>query len=150
MDASESNSLNTLLNRLFTDGYQRLCFSVRSMAPCQVLGLAHNVSILEEGVVEILITAIVHHSAPPPPPRRISRSRSASSESHFSAHSAPMYSTSTSRRDSSAGDHDGGSVTPEFSRAYQERLRALSHDSNDYHQSVAAGEAPTFDQGDND
>ncbi len=76
------SSLSYLLNRLFQEAYLRLCFSVKSMAPCQVLGLTHNVNILEEGQVEILISALVHKTAPmltllrPP-----GRSRSTSVES---------------------------------------------------------------------
>ncbi len=82
-DGSDTNSLNFLLNRLFQEGYQRLCFSVRGMVPCQVLGLTYNVSILEDGVVELLITALVHHAVPPMPRhmKEGGRSRSVSAES---------------------------------------------------------------------
>lgn len=64
------SSLSSLLNKLFQETYLRLCFSVQSMAPCQVLGLTHCVHILEEGLVEILITALVHRTSPPSPPKQ--------------------------------------------------------------------------------
>jgi hypothetical protein len=64
MGGAGESSLSHLLNRLFHEAYMRLCFTVRSMVPCQVLGLTHNVSILEEGQVEILVSALVHHAAP--------------------------------------------------------------------------------------
>lgn len=53
-------SLNQHLTKLFQDVYARLCFSLRNMQPCHVLGLNHTVSIVEEQALEILLSAMVH------------------------------------------------------------------------------------------
>jgi hypothetical protein len=107
------SSLSHLLNRLFHEAYMRMCFTVRSMVPCQVLGLTHHVSILDEGQVEILISALVHHTVPAllkhvhgPYVAHGSRSRSTSLESTASAsYGPPLTATlvnSETRRSSNA------------------------------------------------
>jgi len=72
--------LTAMLNRLFQKAYLRLCFSVQQMVPCQVLGISHHINILEEGVVEVFVSATVQSSRgkaasakqPPPEPREVS------------------------------------------------------------------------------
>ena len=54
------SALTNLLNKLFQEAYLRLCFSVKDMTPCQVLGIHQSINILEEGLVEVLLTAMVH------------------------------------------------------------------------------------------
>eukprot|EP01038_Epipyxis_sp_PR26KG_P009930 gene9930-13358_t len=57
---NSTNNLNKNLQSLFRDAYLRLCFSVKFLMPCQVLGLNHAVNILEDGFVEVLVNAMVH------------------------------------------------------------------------------------------
>ena len=37
----------------------RLCYTVKDMIPCQILGLSHHLNISDEGMIEILVTAMV-------------------------------------------------------------------------------------------
>lgn len=57
-----SSSLNSGLSKLFLEAYLRLCYSVRDMMPCQVLGVSHHVTVVDEGLVEVLVTAMVRSS----------------------------------------------------------------------------------------
>lgn len=54
-----SAALNSTLSKLFLEAYLRLCYTVRDLMPCQVLGVSHHVNIVEDGMVEILISAMV-------------------------------------------------------------------------------------------
>lgn len=58
-----TSCLNSSLSKLFFDAYLRLCYSVRDMMPCQVLGVSHHVTVVEEGLVEVLVTAMVRRSS---------------------------------------------------------------------------------------
>jgi hypothetical protein len=58
-----SSSLNSGLSKLFLEAYLRLCYSVRDMMPCQVLGVSHHVTVVDEGLVEVLVTAMVRSSS---------------------------------------------------------------------------------------
>lgn len=51
---------NALLSKVFHDVYSRLCFKVRQLIPCQVLGLSHTMNILEDDLVELVINAVVY------------------------------------------------------------------------------------------
>jgi hypothetical protein len=52
--------LASRLTSLFYDAYLRLCHTVRAMQPCQVLGVSHSLHLLDDGVLEVLMTAAVH------------------------------------------------------------------------------------------
>ncbi len=54
-----SATLNSTLSKLFQEAYLRLCYTVKDLMPCQVLGMSHHVNIVEDGLVEILISAMV-------------------------------------------------------------------------------------------
>lgn len=54
-----SAALNSTLSKLFLEAYLRLCYTVKDLMPCQVLGVSHHVNIVEDGMVEILISAMV-------------------------------------------------------------------------------------------
>jgi hypothetical protein len=51
--------LSLLLNSLFQEGYVRLCALVKGMTPCQVLSITEDINIIEDGQIEILLTAMV-------------------------------------------------------------------------------------------
>ena len=57
-----SAALNSTLSKLFQEAYLRLCYTVKDLMPCQVLGVSHHVNIVEDGMVEILISAMVRPS----------------------------------------------------------------------------------------
>lgn len=59
VSAPSSAALNSTLSKLFLEAYMRLCFSVKDMMPCQVLGMSHHVNIIEDGMIEILLNAMV-------------------------------------------------------------------------------------------
>lgn len=54
-----SAALNSTLSKLFLEAYLRLCYTVKDLMPCQVLGVSHFVNIVEDGVVEVLVSAMV-------------------------------------------------------------------------------------------
>lgn len=54
-----SAGLNSTLSKLFREAYLRLCYTVKDLMPCQVLGISHFVNFVEDGIVEILISAMV-------------------------------------------------------------------------------------------
>lgn len=59
-----------MLNKLFQEAYLKLCFTVKPMAPCQILNLTEDVNVIEDGQIEILLTAMVHRVKPYPFPSR--------------------------------------------------------------------------------
>jgi hypothetical protein len=54
------SSSSELLTKHFKAAYLRLCFTLRNMMPCQVVCLTHDVNILEEDAVEIIVHATAH------------------------------------------------------------------------------------------
>ena len=48
------------LTKLFISVYMRLCYSVRSLMPCQIVCLTSDVHVVEEDTVEIIVNAVVH------------------------------------------------------------------------------------------
>jgi hypothetical protein len=56
-------NLSAILNELFQEAYLRLCITVRKMTPCHVLSLTEDVNVIEDGQIELLLTAMVgfHH-----------------------------------------------------------------------------------------
>ena len=59
-----SLNLAGILTNLFKDAYLRLCYAVRELMPCHVLGLTNSVNILEEDTVEIMVSAVAHQLVP--------------------------------------------------------------------------------------
>jgi hypothetical protein len=59
-----SAMLISVLNRLFQEAYLKLCFTVKNMIPCQILNITHYLNVIEDGQVEIVISAMVHKVAP--------------------------------------------------------------------------------------
>ena len=57
-----SNSLGSQFGKIFIGAYMQLAYNLRALQPCLILGLKCCVNILEEDVVEILITGICHQS----------------------------------------------------------------------------------------
>jgi hypothetical protein len=55
------------LSALFIDAYMQLCYSIRVMQPCHVLGICPSFSLLDDGVVEVLITATAYPTCMIPP-----------------------------------------------------------------------------------
>jgi hypothetical protein len=64
--AGSSNSLGSQFSRIFISAYMQMAYNLRALQPCLILGLKCSVNILEEDVVEILITGISHPSPPFP------------------------------------------------------------------------------------
>lgn len=63
LSSKQHISLNTMLSQLFTDMYLRLCYNVRGimgMSNVQILGIHHNISILDEDIVEVILSAIAY------------------------------------------------------------------------------------------
>lgn len=56
--------LSLKIASLFNEVYMRICFNVRSMAPCHVLALSHSVNILEEDTIEVFATAVCYKLGP--------------------------------------------------------------------------------------
>lgn len=55
-----------LINQMFKDVYLRLCYSVKHMSyssQLHVLGVQHNISILDEGILEVLLSATVYKTS---------------------------------------------------------------------------------------
>eukprot|EP01039_Chlorochromonas_danica_P008191 gene8189-9036_t len=50
----------SVLNKLFHEAYIKLCYSLKSMVPCEILNMSHHINVVDDGQVEILITAMVH------------------------------------------------------------------------------------------
>ena len=59
-------NLAGILTNFFKDAYLRMCYSVRQLMPCHVLGLTHSVNILEEDTVEIMMSAVAYPLIPKP------------------------------------------------------------------------------------
>jgi hypothetical protein len=57
------SSSSDMLTKQFKMAYLRLCFSLRNMMPCQIVCLSHDVNILEEDTVEIIVHATAHKLA---------------------------------------------------------------------------------------
>lgn len=57
--------LSSSLNKLFQEAYTKICYTVRNMRPCHVLSLNHHINIIEDGQVEVLVTAMVHQVVAP-------------------------------------------------------------------------------------
>ena len=53
---------------LLQDAYARMCFSVRKMMPCQLVGVHHSVNLIDEQTLELILFAMVSLDGPPPPP----------------------------------------------------------------------------------
>ena len=65
ISSRQSFSINGSLGEHFRDMYLRLCCSVRNLhavAPIQILGLHHYVSILDEDILEIVLSANVYRT----------------------------------------------------------------------------------------
>ena len=54
-----TGNLSQLLTNLFKDAYNRICVLSKSLLPCHIVGLSNSVSILEDGFVQVMITATV-------------------------------------------------------------------------------------------
>ena len=55
-----------LINQIFKDLYLRLCYGIRHLShssQLQILGVQHNISILEEGMLEVLLSASVYKTS---------------------------------------------------------------------------------------
>lgn len=55
-----------LINQMFKDVYLRLCYSVKHLSnssQLHVLGVQHNISILDEGILEVLLSATVYKTS---------------------------------------------------------------------------------------
>ena len=53
-------SLAARLAGLFYAAYLRIAHDVRSMQPCVLLGISHSMHILDDGVLEVLVTGAAH------------------------------------------------------------------------------------------
>jgi hypothetical protein len=53
--------INPLINQIFQEAYARLCFPLRTKSPCEVLGLAHRITVLDDTTIEIFFTAMSHY-----------------------------------------------------------------------------------------
>ena len=66
-----SNSLGSQFSRIFIGAYMQMAHNLRALQPCLILGVKCCVNILEEDVVEILITGICYPCPPLPVSTRI-------------------------------------------------------------------------------
>ena len=48
-----------MLDKIFQEAYLKLCLTVRTMVPCHVLSLTEDVNVIEDGQIELLLTAMV-------------------------------------------------------------------------------------------
>ena len=117
-----SGDLNHLFSKLFKDAYSRICFSVRTMMPCHILGLNHTCNVLDDDLAEVVVTAMVCQTMPAQPLPR--------PHAHL-----PELKSSTPP--SSAGDASrlalssspSGDLSPASEAAGAIELRSLSRDS---------------------
>lgn len=58
--------INPLLNQIFQDAYARLCFPLRTKSPCEVVGLTHRITVLDDSTIEIFFIAMSHYREAPP------------------------------------------------------------------------------------
>lgn len=54
-------NLSGVLNKLFQEAYLKLCITVRTMTPCYILSLTEDVNVIEDGQIELLLTAMVSY-----------------------------------------------------------------------------------------
>lgn len=53
--------INPLINQVFQEAYARLCFPLRAKTPCEVLGVSHRITVLDDATIEIFFTAMSHY-----------------------------------------------------------------------------------------
>jgi len=76
------------------------------MQPCQILGLNHSVNLLEEGVVEIVVSCIAYVSTPKPKPILLPRSQRSRPQQPSSSGKMGGREREKKRRSSSLGERD--------------------------------------------
>ena len=62
-----------LLQNLFQAAYSRLCFSVRKLMPCHIVGLNHHINVTADNTIELMIFAMCHSIAVPPPHLKVNK-----------------------------------------------------------------------------
>ena len=53
--------INPLINQAFQDAYARLCFPLRTKTPCEIVGLSHRITVLDDSTIEIFFIAMSHY-----------------------------------------------------------------------------------------
>jgi hypothetical protein len=61
--APEGLSLGSQLSRLFVGAYMQMCYNLRSCQPCVVLGLSSCVNLLDDDMVEVLLSGVCHRTS---------------------------------------------------------------------------------------
>lgn len=54
--------INHVLTDFFQKTYSRLCFNLRSTVNCEIVGIWHNVTLMEDDSIELLVIAMVHYN----------------------------------------------------------------------------------------
>jgi hypothetical protein len=58
--STENLSLGSQLSRLYVGAYMQMCYNLRALQPCVVLGLRTHINVLDDDTVEVLLSGVCH------------------------------------------------------------------------------------------